>query len=92
MSKRQTLPTRPTATQVREAMGLPTNVRGNLPQSVVDAYNKGKRAEKRYVRGNSRSAAAEAKAQRQALVEAGVAGKRGPLGKAAKEFLAQPKG
>lgn len=92
MSKRQTLPTRPTAAQVREALGIPSSRRGVLSRQEVADYNRGKRSEKRYVPGNSRTAAAEAKAQRAALVEAGVAGKRGPLGKAAKEYLAQPKG
>lgn len=92
MSKRSVLPTNPTASQVREALGLPSNRRGVLSQAEVAAYNKGKRANKRYVPGNSGKAAAANKAQRAALVEAGVAGKRGPLGKAAKEYLAQPKG
>ena len=92
MSKRNVLPTNPTATQVRQALGLPTNVRGNLSQSVIDQYNKGKRADKRYVRGNTKTAKAARDAQRATLVAAGVAGKRGPLGAKAREFLAQPKG
>lgn len=89
MSK-STFPARPTAAQVRAALGKEPK-RGALSAEDIAAYNKGKRAEKRYTPGNSRVAAAENKAQRKALVEAGVAGKRGPLGTAAKEYLAQSK-
>lgn len=82
-SKRSTLPTNPTAAQVRAALGLPSQ-RGQLSQAHIDAYNKGKRGPKRYVRGNTNTAKAERAAHRQALREAGVAvGKRGPLSKAA---------
>jgi hypothetical protein len=83
MSKRSTLPTNPTASQVRAALGLPSK-RGQLSEAVIAEYNKGKRGEKRYVRGNTNAAKAATAAQRQALREAGVAvGKRGPLSKAA---------
>lgn len=91
MSKRSVLPTNPTAAQVREALGLPAK-RGALSRAEVAAYNKGKRAEKRYTPGNTRRASADRTAQRAALVEAGVAGQRGPLSRKAQEYLAQPKG
>lgn len=92
MSKRSVLPTNPTATQVREALGLPTDVRGNLSAEVVAQYNKGKRAEKRYVPGNTKRAKAARDEQRASLRAQGLAGERGPLSKAAREALAQPKG
>lgn len=89
-----TLPTNPTATDVRARLGLPLNQRGQLSQAHIDAYNKGKRAEKRYVRGASgvasAQAKAEAKAAREALAASGVkVGTRGPLPKVS---VAQPKG
>lgn len=92
------LPTRPTAAQVRKALrgdakrtaGLSEkalhtlNSRGRLHPEVIKAYNKGRKPEKRYVLGNSREAVTARKAQREALVKAGVkVGKRGPLPKAA---------
>jgi hypothetical protein len=87
-------PVRPTAAHVRAALGLPSNQRGQLSEADIARYNKGKRADRRYVRGQSRAlvseAKAAAKAQREALRAAGVAvGERGPLPKAA---LAQTKG
>lgn len=83
------LPTNPTAAQVRAALGLPAQ-RGKLSQAVVDQYNKGKRANKRYVPGQGRRNKADAVATREALRAQGVAvGARGPLPKAA---LAQTKG
>jgi hypothetical protein len=98
------LPTAPTAAQVREALrtdakrtaGLSEQAmhtlssRGRLHPDVIKAYNKGRKPEKRYALGNSRQAVTARKAQREALVKAGVAvGKRGPLPKA---FLASLKG
>lgn len=61
--------------------------RGRLADEVVAAFNKGKRAEKRYAQGNSRKAAALTAAERASLQAAGLAGKRGPLSKAAKAHL-----
>lgn len=82
MSK-STLPTNPTAAQVREALGLPVQ-RGQLSEAHIAQYNKGKRGPKRYVRGNTNAAKAQTKAQREALRASGVAvGKRGPLSKSA---------
>lgn len=90
MSK-STLPVRPTAAQVRAALGK-APVRGNLSDADIAAYNKGKRANKRYVRGNTRAAKVEGQAVRATLQAQGLAGKRGPLSAAAKQALAQPKG
>lgn len=90
MSK-SVLPTNPTAAQVRAALGLaPT--RGQLSEAVIAQYNKGKRQDKRYVRGAGVRAKAEGQAVRADLVKQGLAGKRGPLSAAAREALAQPKG
>jgi hypothetical protein len=87
MSKRSILPTNPTAAQVRQALGLPSK-RGQLSEAHIAEYNKGKRADKRYVRGNTNVAKAQTQAQRQALRESGVTvGKRGPLSKAAQAAL-----
>ena len=88
-----TLPTNPTAAQVRASLGLPVQ-RGQLSEAVIAQYNKGKRANKRYTRGQSGTVAAAAKAERAAqrdtLRAQGVAvGTRGPLPKVA---LSQPKG
>lgn len=92
MSK-STFPAKPTAAQVREALGIPTNRRGVLSVAEVAAYNKGKRADKRYVPGNTRAHVEATKAQREAAAKAGVfVGQRGPLSNAAKEFLGQSKG
>lgn len=91
MPSKSKFPSNPTANDVRTALGLPVQ-RGQLSQAHIDAYNKGKRANKRYVRGAGvaqRQARTEARA---ALVAQGVAGKRGPLSAAAKESLAQSKG
>lgn len=90
---KSTLPTNPTAAQVREALGLPAQ-RGRLSAEVVARYNKGKRANKRYTQGQSGRVASETKAERTAAREAlraqGVkVGARGPLPKVSQ---AQPKG
>jgi hypothetical protein len=86
-------PTNPTAAQVRAALGKPST-RGVLSKADIAAYNKGKRGNKRYVPGAGVRQAAERQAERAALREAGLLGEkaRGPLSKAAKEFLAQRKG
>lgn len=75
---KSTLPTNPTADVVRSALGLPVK-RGKLAQADIDAYNKGKRAEKRYVPGVGVRNAAERTATRARLVAEGKAGRRGPL-------------
>lgn len=90
---KSTLPTNPTASQVRAALGLPVT-RGQLSEAVIAQYNKGKRANKRYVRGagvrQTAEAKATAKASREALRASGVkVGTRGPLPKAT---VSQPKG
>lgn len=105
MSK-STLPSRPTAAQVRAAVKAnPALVeslsekarhtldsRGRMHGEVIAAYNKGKRAEKRYSLGNTASAKAQTAAARAKAVEAGLTGTRGPLSRAARESLSQPKG
>lgn len=75
---KSTLPVNPTAGQVRAALGLPVR-KGKLSQARIDEYNKGKRADKRYVPGVGVRNAAERKAERARLVAAGLAGRRGPL-------------
>lgn len=66
--------------------------RGRLHPDAIKAFNKGRKAHRRYVLGASRSAVQTRKAQREALVKAGVSvGKRGPLNAAAKEALASVK-
>jgi len=76
-----TLPTNPTASDVRTALGLPSGVRGKLSQSAIATYNKGKRANKRYVPGATGRAKAERTAVRARLVAEGKAGLRGPVRK-----------
>lgn len=72
---------------------LREGARGRLHPEVIASYNKGRKPERQYVLGRGRLAKAEAKQARERAAEAGVeVGKRGPLPKAAKEFLAQPKG
>lgn len=106
MSKKSTLPVRPTANQVRAAVKSDPrhastlsdkalhnlNSRGRLGAEVVGFYNKGKVSGKRYVTGNTKAAKVEAQTTRANLREQGLAGKRGPLSKAAKAALAQNKG
>jgi hypothetical protein len=66
--------------------------RGRLHPDAIKAFNKGRKAHRRYVLGASSAAKAQVKAQREALVKAGVpVGKRGPLNAAAKEALASVK-
>lgn len=65
--------------------------RGRLHPEVMKDYNRGRKNQ--YALGNSGAVKAQAKADREALAQAGVAvGKRGPLSAAAKEVLAQSKG
>ncbi|HWV45310.1 MAG TPA: hypothetical protein VN039_04655 [Nitrospira sp.] len=61
--------------------------RGQLAQDVIDTYNKGVKPERQYVRGQSGAVKGERMALRHSLIEKGLAGKRGPLSKAAQESL-----
>lgn len=68
--------------------------RGRLHPEVIASYNKGRKADQRYVLGATRAAVTAQKAQNVALraqaAESGITvGKRGPLPKA---FLASLKG
>ena len=65
--------------------------RGRLHPEVIAAYNKGRKPERQYVLGVGKTQKAEAAALREKAVAMG-AGKRGPLPKAVREALAQPKG
>lgn len=65
-----------------------SGARGQLPQVVIDDYNKGVKPERQYVRGQSGAVKADRLAQRASLIKKGLAGKRGPLSKAAQEALA----
>lgn len=63
--------------------------RGRLHPDAIKAYNKGRKADRRYVLGAGKAVKAEAKAKREALRAQGVAvGSRGPLPKVKAE---QPK-
>lgn len=75
------------ATVVREDGG---KIRGRLHPEVITDFNKGRKPERQYSGQGNRTAQAhaEAKATRQVLMDAGLAGAKGPLSKAAKEFLA----
>jgi hypothetical protein len=68
--------------------------RGLLHADVETDYNKGRKADRQYVRGAAATAREANQAQRKALKAAGLLGAkaRGPLSPAAKEFLAQSKG
>lgn len=64
--------------------------RGRLHPEAIKDHNSRRKVQ--YVLGTT-SAAAKAKVEARAeLVSKGLAGKRGPLSKATKEILAQPKG
>jgi hypothetical protein len=65
-------------------------VRGRLHPEVIADFNKGRKSDRQYVAQGNRAKAAQeqAKATRKALMDAGLAGAKGPLSKAAKEFLA----
>lgn len=65
--------------------------RGRLPKTAVARYNKGRRPQHRYVTGNTGVVKASTAATRASLIDAGLAGKRGPLSKAAKASLSTPK-
>lgn len=61
--------------------------RGQLAQAVIDTYNKGVKPERQYVRGQSGAVKADRMNVRADLIARGLAGKRGPLSKAAQECL-----
>ena len=65
--------------------------RGRLHPQAVKVHNSRRRT-RQYVLGASGAEAAARKAERATLVEKGLAGRRGPLSKAAKETLSQSKG
>lgn len=65
--------------------------RGRLHPEVIAAYNRGRKPERQYVLGAGKAVKAEAVALRAKVVAAG-GGKRGPIAKAVRETLAQPKG
>lgn len=72
---------------------LREGARGRLHPEVIEAYNKKRRTESRYALGANAKVKSEREAQRQRLIDAGVeVGKRGPLTKEAKAYLAQNKG
>ena len=63
--------------------------RGRLHPEVIKGYNKGRKADRQYVLGSSTSVAQQHKATRAALVEKGLAGKRGRLSAEAQAALAK---
>ena len=107
MSKRTVSVVRPTAADVRAfyranparlaklpedaQRTLAEGARGRLSPKVIADYNKGRKPERQYVLGAGKAQKAEAAALREKAVAMG-AGKRGPLPKAVREALAQPKG
>lgn len=64
-----------------------SGARGQLPQVVIDDYNKGVKPDRQYVRGQGLAVKADRKAVRADLIAKGLAGKRGPLSKEAQEAL-----
>jgi hypothetical protein len=108
MSKRIVTPVQPTAADVRAFYSAnPARVakfktdkarhtvaegaRGRLHPEVIADFNKGRKPERQYVLGRGKAVKAEAVALREQAVAMG-AGRRGPLPKAVREALAQPKG
>lgn len=65
--------------------------RGKVHPEAIKVHNSRRRT-RQYVVGATKAETAARKEQRQALIEKGLAGKRGPLPKAVKESLAQSKG
>jgi hypothetical protein len=57
--------------------------RGQVAEDAIKVFNRGRKGHRRYVRGQGLAVKATTAAQRQRLVDAGLAGKRGPLSKAA---------
>lgn len=66
--------------------------KGRLHKEAVSKFNKGRREHRRYVLGATSNHTEVTAAQRAVLRSKGLAGERGPLSGAAKEFLAQHKG
>jgi hypothetical protein len=57
--------------------------RGQASEAAIVVFNKGRKGHRRYVRGQGNVVKATRQATRSSLVEQGLAGKRGPLSKAA---------
>lgn len=69
-----------------------TGARGRLHKEAVKVFNTKRSKDRRYVLGATKKVTAARDAERKALIDAGIAvGKRGPLSKDAKAFLAQSK-
>lgn len=66
--------------------------RGRLHPQAIKAFNAKRKADRRYVLGATKVANTVKAEQRASLRAQGLAGERGPLSKAAKAALAQPKG
>lgn len=73
--------------RVQHVITPKSGARGQLPQCVIEDYNRGVKPERQYVRGQSGAVKADRLALRAGLIEKGLAGKRGPLSKAAQEAL-----
>lgn len=92
---RETLRSNPTKAAGLSPEALHTiaeGARGNLHAEAIAAFNKGRKADRRYVRGASKTVTAKAKADAAALRAKAVAsgvdvGARGPLPEAAKVVL-----
>lgn len=73
--------------KVQHVLTPHSGARGQLPQVAIEDYNRGVKPERQYVRGQGLAVKADKQAQRAALVKQGLAGKRGPLSKAAQDHL-----
>lgn len=84
-------PKRLSALSDEAAATVREGARGRLHPEAIKVHNTRRRT-RQYVLGASRDAAQAVAAQRAVLREQGLAGKRGPLSREAREFLAQSKG
>ena len=66
-----------------EQVSVRPGARGALHSGVVRKFNKGRKPERQYVQGATKAHSTATSAQRATLVAQGLAGKRGPLSKAA---------
>lgn len=73
--------------KVQHVLTPHSGARGQLPEVAIVDYNRGVAPERQYVRGQGKAVKADKQAQRAAAVKAGLTGKRGPLSKAAQDFI-----
>lgn len=61
--------------------------RGQVADAAITVFNRGKKAHRKYVRGQGLVKKGERAAQRADLISRGLAGQRGPLSKVAQDAL-----